>query len=63
MKEEKYYIQLLNGPWQEVSLEDYIKAEREAGFHGPDGEPATSSFSSGVISGHMGFLHEKYEQD
>ena len=53
MDSYKYYLKL---DWQEdryeVSKEEFIRAERGAGFHPKYGDGvATGGFSSGVISG------------
>lgn len=49
----RYWIQVGENPEQEVSKEDFIKLERQAGFYskfGPN-EVATGSFSNGALSG------------
>jgi hypothetical protein len=52
-----YYLKMGPGmPWQEVTEETYVQAEREAGFFPkggmPKDKPATSSFS--VVDGVAG---------
>jgi len=55
----KYYLKV---SWQkeytEVTKEEYIRAERNAGFHSKfgDGEIATASFSNGNVEGKVRYL-------
>lgn len=57
MASDRYFVQMgESSPWQEVSKENYVNAERMAGFRntlGRPDEPATSSFSSGPIAGSL----------
>lgn len=47
MKKTRYWIRENELPWQEVTREQFIRAERKAGFHPKDGSGvATASFSS-----------------
>lgn len=53
-----------NGPWECVSKEAYVQAERSADLHnsmGEPDEPATSAFSNTrngrTVRGMMGFLY------
>jgi hypothetical protein len=46
-KVASYAIRIDGGEWQEVPVEGFIAAEKEAGFNGPghrEGEPATYAF-------------------
>jgi hypothetical protein len=56
-KKDRYFLRR----WKEVTKEEFVAAEREAGFHNtmgePPNEPATSSFSGKGIEGRQGFLH------
>lgn len=54
---EQYYLQLGEGPQQRVSEEEFIAAERAAGFRSKFGEDhvATGGFFSGVIRGTVTF--------
>lgn len=52
----QHYLKLGAGPWREVTEQEYVAAERSAGFHPksslPQDKPATSSFSkAGVVEG------------
>ncbi len=50
----RYFITRGDSPEQEVTEEEFVRAEREAGFYNTRGrpsEPATASFSSGRIAG------------
>lgn len=44
-----------NGRYQEVTMEEFVRAERAAGFHPKDGmpigKPATGGFSGGGVHG------------
>jgi hypothetical protein len=49
---ERYFLR----EWREVSKEEYVAAERRAGFHntlGQPREPATSSFSTNGLEGRI----------
>jgi len=47
----RYYVKLLDNE-QEVTREEFMKVERQAGFYPKiPGTTATHSFSSGVLSG------------
>lgn len=47
-----YAIAIDDGPWQDVPMEGYIAAEREAGFGGPDTDtPATLAFVGRLTHG------------
>ena len=41
----RYFVQVGQEVEREVSKEEYMQTERNAGFSGPDGQLATSSFS------------------
>lgn len=52
MKSSRYFLT----EEREVTKEEYVRAERKAGFHntmGQPNEPATASFSDGKVSGRM----------
>lgn len=59
---EKYY---LKGSWEteytEVTQEEFIRAERAAGFHPKYGcgPCATGGFSSGSVSGKVEYVEEE----
>jgi len=75
MKVNKYYLSF-HGLEKEVTKEEFIKAERQAGFYskfGPD-HLATGGFGGGGISGSIRYeeistkelgqiLEEKYNED
>lgn len=47
--------------WTEVSEEQFVRAERAAGFRniwGPDDKPATGGFSSGSVAGRVRYNGE-----
>ncbi len=52
MSENQYYLAPYGTEdWYEVTKEQYVKAERAAGFHpkyGASDEPATAGFSSSI---------------
>lgn len=50
----KYYLGAIGLPEQEVSKEEFIRAERAAGFRSKfPGQPATGGFSGGGMSGRV----------
>lgn len=58
-KSPKYYLRAdwqSDEDWTEVSKEEFVKAERAAGFRntmGRPGEPATGGFSGNCIRGRV----------
>jgi hypothetical protein len=51
---ERWFLKGIVGTWIEVSKEEWIRAERSAGFRpkGEDrGQPATGGFGSNAING------------
>lgn len=54
---EEYYLQIADGPRQRVSQEEFVSAERAAGFRPKPGcgPVATGGFSSGPIRGSVDF--------
>lgn len=51
-----YYLQIFDYKPQEVTVEEFVKAERGSGFHGPGHQanpprPATAGFSANFIRG------------
>ena len=64
---ERYWVRLDGMRWQEATREQYIKAERAAGFYPKVGDGiATGSFSGGGIEGrttHGEITAEKYAWD
>lgn len=53
----RYVVRIDGGEWQEVPVEGFIAAEKEAGFSGPGhqvGEPATYAFT-GFFQHGLGF--------
>jgi hypothetical protein len=54
-----YYLMLGVGPWREVTEQEYVAAERSAGFHPksgrPQDKPSTSSFSNAYVQGKVRF--------
>lgn len=58
MSENKYWLSLdvsgLDPLWQEVTKEQWVRAERAAGFRGGrEDEPATGGFSGGGVRGSL----------
>lgn len=51
----KYYLSIANGPEQEVTQEQFIEAERDAGFYPKPGcgPIAIDEFESGIITGRV----------
>jgi hypothetical protein len=46
---DRYFLRHSTDDWTEVTKEEYVRAERQAGFHntmGQPNEPATSSFGA-----------------
>jgi hypothetical protein len=58
-RQDRYFIKVgENSQWQEVTKEDYVSAERGAGFHNTMGrpdEPATAGFGNGHIHGSLSY--------
>lgn len=50
---ERYWLRINRLEWQEVTREQFIKAERSVGFYSKDGygKLATAGFSSSTIGG------------
>lgn len=59
---DKYYLKAdWQKDWTEVTQEEFIKAERAAGFH-PKwgcGPVATAGFTSGMVSGKVEYVEEE----
>ena len=56
--QETYSIRLGEGEWREVSKEEFVKYERQAGFYntlGQPNEPATGGFSGRQIEGRISY--------
>jgi hypothetical protein len=53
MYRTRYFVTFPDQPELEVSLTDWCRAERAAGFHGPEGHAATGGFSGNGISGRI----------
>lgn len=55
--DDRYFIRTGDStPWREVDKEDYVNAERMAGFYntlGQPEEPATAGFSNGRVQGRL----------
>ena len=49
----RYFVTFPGQPELEVSLEDWCRAERAAGFHGPEGHAATGGFTGHGFSGRI----------
>lgn len=60
MKRDRYFIQIGEGPSREVTLEEWIKYERQAGFYGSDGKRRTAGFTGNNIHGHIRDADETY---
>lgn len=63
----KYFVTLPNEDEKEVTVEEFARVERIAGFHGPGHysnpiSPATASFSGFGIEGRTEFVHVKVNQ-
>lgn len=58
MSEYKYFLKAFyENNWKEVSLEDFVRAERHAGFHIKGAGPtATSNFSGGGLRGYIKYV-------
>ena len=69
MSDERYWIKLGSGYWREVAQDEFIKAERRAGFSQKCGSGcATGGFSStiGNVRGRITYGEitiEKYQWD
>jgi len=59
----RYYLKTdWQNDWVEVSLEEFVKAERAAGFCNKAGGPtATGGFSSGSVTGRVTYTDENEE--
>lgn len=48
----RYWLRVSGLPWQEATIDQFIAAERAAGFHPKTGNGvATSGFGSGAVEG------------
>lgn len=55
-----YFVRRDQGEWNHVSKEEWVRAERAAGFvntMGHPNEPGTHSFSNGLIEGRIVDIH------
>jgi hypothetical protein len=63
----RYFVAIgKNSRWQEVTKEDYVRAERQAGFYptyGPDSEPCTGGFGTGAIQGTLCYRGDNLPED
>lgn len=53
---ERYFLAAVGCPWSEVTKEQWVQAERGAGFRntmGKPDEPGTGGFSNGSVSGRI----------
>jgi hypothetical protein len=59
-KQPHYYISYKGLGEKEVTLEEFIRAEQQHGFHSKFGKdhPATGGFSSGDFSGTVQYLEQ-----
>ena len=60
----RYYLKTDWQPnWTEVTKEQFVMAERQAGFRGwNDTEPCTAGFSGGGVSGKISIENRDQEQ-
>lgn len=51
----RYWLRILNLPWQEATKEQFIQAKRSAGFRPKDGcgRMATAGFDNGTLRGRV----------
>ncbi len=51
----RYWLRMLDLPWQEVTRDQFVRAESGSGFHAKPGcgDLATGGFVSGVITGRI----------
>jgi hypothetical protein len=57
----RFFLSVVEGMWIEVTKEEWVAAERGAGFNGPLGVPATAGFSNGVLRGRVSFTGDDLE--
>jgi len=66
-KRDRYFLRVGSATrWQEVTKEEWVSAERSAGFHNTMGrpdEPATAGFSNGSVSGTLRYRGERLPID
>lgn len=48
-----YFLEYDGQPNTEVTMEEFIAAERRAGFNGPAGRPATGGFGAPGVRGRI----------
>lgn len=64
---ERYWLRVSGLAWQEATKDQFIKAERSAGFRPKSGDGvATGGFSCGAIQGRVTYgeiTEEKYARD
>ena len=67
---ERYWLRVrVSGlPWQEATREQFVQAEREAGFHPKPGcgDVATAGFGNGITEGRVTYgkiTEEQYGRD
>lgn len=55
MDNDRYFLKTDVHPWLEVTFEQFLQAERNAGFrsHGGPGTLATGGFTGGGVSGRV----------
>mgnify|MGYP001562460708 CR=1 FL=1 len=66
--EARYWLRVSGLPWQEATLEQFVQAERGAGFRPKPGcgPIATGGFSSGSVEGRVTYgeiTKDKYDCD
>lgn len=62
---DRYFVKTDTGYWSEVSLEDWCRYERNAGFHSKFGygTPATAGFSGHGLNGRTIYNFEALDPD
>ncbi len=52
MLEEHFWLRIRFSSWNEVTRDEFIQAEKNAGFYSKDGHgPATAGFSNNMLQG------------
>lgn len=61
-----YFLRYNGEEEHEVTKEEFVRAERAAGFHntlGQPDEPATAGFGSGGVHGHVLYVNDSEEKE
>ena len=59
---KRYWLQIRELEWQEVTRSQFIRAERAAGFHSQGGsdELATAGFTNAIMAGKITYEHDLF---